>query len=559
MPDLLLRIDELSISFDLPNTKDDFLAVDGISFQFHQGEVLGIVGESGSGKSLTALSIMGLLPDQAQLEVKGIHFGQTQTSLHQLSPKAYEKIRGNDIGMIFQEPMSSLNPVFKCGFQIEETLTNNLKLSKKDAILIAKEWLQKVGITDIERVYTSYPHQLSGGQKQRVMIAIAMCCNPKLLIADEPTTALDVTIQKKVLDLLIQLKEETGTSILFISHDLAVIREIADRVLVMQKGKIVEVAEVNQIFSKPQHPYTRGLIACRPQLGKSYHRLPTLTDFLNNTPKNDEQGSIIKPKSSAQTLKLLQLDKISVHYKEQALLWKSKATTKAVDQVSLSIHEGETLGLVGESGCGKSSIAKAIAQLTPVTSGNILYKGKAFHEIAKKSYYQQVQMIFQDPNSALNPRIPAGEAILEPLYLNHRGPRTQLREKVYELLNLVGLDQSSYSKYPHQFSGGQKQRLCIARALVVEPDLLICDEVVSALDVSVQAQILNLLKDIQSDKGLSILFISHDLSVVEFMSDRIAVMRTGKIQEIGKASEIYQNPQSEYTRQLIAAIPGQSF
>ena len=558
MPEVLLQVEGLQITFSNKANQSVFTAVDEISFHLGSGEVLGIVGESGSGKSLTALAIMGLLPESAQFQAKRIHLSGHERSLHQLDQKAYEQIRGNEIAMIFQEPMSSLNPVFRCGHQIRETLMNNLGMPKKAAMQEAKKWLQKVGVAEVDRVYQSFPHQLSGGQKQRAMIAIAMCSQPKLLIADEPTTALDVTIQRRIIDLLLQLKEETGTSIIFISHDLAVVHEMADRVLVMQKGAIVEQGNVKQIFKHAQHPYTRGLIACRPILGKDYYRLPTLDDYLDEKTITSSPASKTKRKDEKATIPLLRIEDLSLQYKEQQAFWKATTYKKAVDTVSLNILKGETLGLVGESGCGKSSLAKVIAQLIPSTEGNIYYKDQVIQSIPKKEYYQQVQMIFQNPDGALNPRIPIGEAVLEPLGLHHKDKsRSDLRDQVYQLLQQVGLPPDSYAKYPHQFSGGQKQRICIARALVVAPDLLICDEIVSALDVSVQAQILNLLKDIQEERNLSMLFISHDLSVVEFMSDRIAVMYAGKMLEIGESEQIYKNPSSAYTRSLIQAIPGQ--
>lgn len=555
----LLEVKSLTVSF--PKENEETKVIDSISFDVLPGEILGIVGESGSGKSMTALSIMDLLPESAIKRDGQLLFEPIQEDLWKQSSASMTKIRGTEIGMIFQEPMTSLNPVFTCGHQIKEAVEQHSDLQGKKAKAKSLEWMGQVGLKDLDRVFRSYPHQLSGGQKQRVMLAMALCGNPKLLIADEPTTALDVTIQKKILDLLLQLKESTGLSILFISHDLAVVSEIADRVVVMQKGKIVESGTTQQVFSSPQHPYTQGLIACKPQLGKKYHRLPTLANYLEEeSPKTD-----LKKKkqldTSSKTI-FLNVENLSVDYTKGSSWWKtSQSGLRAVNQVEFQIYEGETLGLVGESGCGKSTLAKTVARLKAPTSGSILIKGQNYQAFkAGKDFYRKVQIIFQDPYSSLNPRIPVGEAILEPMQVHHIGEnKKERREKTISLLETVGLQADDYKKYPHQFSGGQRQRISIARALSVEPEFIICDEVVSALDVSVQAIVLNLLKDLQEEKGLTYLFISHDLAVVQYMSDRIAVMNKGEIVELADTLSIYENAQHPYTKTLIEAIPGPTF
>lgn len=556
----LLSVQDLSIAF--PQGNGFKRVVEHTNFNIQAGEIIGLVGESGSGKSISALAIMGLLPKNAIFQGGGIYFQTEDQDLSQLKNKALESIRGQKIGMIFQEPMSSLNPVLKCGYQIEETLLSHQKISAAEAKALSLEWMERVGLKDLSRIYQSYPHQLSGGQKQRIMIAMAMCCNPDLLIADEPTTALDVTVQKKILELLLKLRKDLGTSILLISHDLAVVGEIADRVIVMQAGKVVEIESTEAIFKSPKHPYTQGLLACKPVLGNKYHRLPTIQSFLESQQK-EEPDKLTPPlqpitKVDYNQAPVLKVEGLSVFYAAKSSWWKPKAAFQAVKNVSFEIYSGETLGLVGESGCGKSTLGKAIAQLKDYT-GSIQFEQKNYETLAAdRNFYRLVQIIFQDPYSALNPRLPIGEAITEPMRVHKIGENEAKRKaKTIDLLRRVGLEESDYTKYPHQFSGGQRQRISIARALSVQPRFIICDEVVSALDVSVQAQVLNLLKDLQAEQDLTFLFISHDLAIVQFMSDRIAVMEAGRIVELAKTADIYTKPQSPYTQILIDAIPGQ--
>lgn len=554
----LLQVKNLTISF--PKDGAEIKVVDAVSFEVLPGEILGVVGESGSGKSLTALSIMDLLPETAIKQKGQLLFTPIQADIWQQSTSAMTKFRGAEIGMIFQEPMTSLNPVLTCGHQLREAIQQHKKLTTAQAKTVSLEWMEKVGLTDLERIYRSYPHQLSGGQKQRVILAMALCGEPKLLIADEPTTALDVTIQKKILELLLKIKEEAQVSILFISHDLAVVAEIADRVLVMQRGRVVEAGVTTEVFAHPRHPYTQGLVACKPKLGQRYYRLPTLSDYLEDQPKRPSVSDNQQEKLKKTASDYLSIENLSVEYANNTSWWKkNKSTIKAVNEVSFQIKTGETLGLVGESGCGKSTLAKTVAQLIEPSAGNILIEGKDYKNLqADKNFYRKVQIIFQDPYSSLNPRIPVGEAITEPMLVHKIGAnKKDRREKTIHLLETVGLTADDYKKYPHQFSGGQRQRISIARALSVEPKFLICDEVVSALDVSVQATVLNLLKDLQENQGLTYLFISHDLAVVQFMSDRIAVMNKGEIVELADTFSIYENPQQPYTKKLIDAIPGQ--
>jgi peptide/nickel transport system ATP-binding protein len=553
----LLSVQDLSICFTQEGQERK--VIDSLQFEIYPGETLGIVGESGSGKSLTALSIMNLLPAAAEKQSGVLHFDPIQRDIWQQSSVEMTQIRGAQIGMIFQEPMTALNPVLRCGPQIQEAILLHTKLDASSAKIKTLEWMEKVGLQDLERIYQSYPHQLSGGQKQRVLLAMALCGQPKLLIADEPTTALDVTVQRKILELLRKLKVTEQLSILFISHDLAVVAEIADRVLVMQKGRLVESGPTREIFDHPKHPYSRGLVACKPKLGKKYYRLPTLQDFLTQAeiPK-PMRKSIPGDKSGGDSI-YLAVDQLVVEYQSKVGERKRRASVfRAVNGVSFKVKKGETLGLVGESGCGKSTLAKTIARLVVPKSGILTLQGKDYTEFSKlRDFYRKVQIVFQDPYSSLNPRIPVGEAITEPMQVHHLEKSAARRKsKAIELLETVGLTADDYVKYPHQFSGGQRQRISIARALSVDPSFIICDEVVSALDVSVQATVLNLLKDLQEQKQLTYLFISHDLAVVQFMSDRIAVMKQGELVELADTQSIYENPAHPYTRQLLAAIPG---
>ncbi len=570
----LLQINHLTTVFNTP--KGLFKAVDDVSFSINKGEILGIVGESGSGKSVTSLSIMQLIKSPGGKIASGniIYKGdETSIDLLQLPENEKRKYRGKEVAMIFQEPMTSLNPVITCGKQVAEAIQLHLGLNNKDAKRKTIELFEKVQLPRPDAIYNSYPHQLSGGQKQRVMIAMAISCNPKVLIADEPTTALDVTVQATILQLLKQLQTETGMSIIFITHDLGVIANLADRVMVMYKGKVVEEGVISKVFSNPSHPYTKGLLACRPSLNSHLQRLPVISDFMDV----DAEGNISEKIFSQQEIKLktngginqneenkstplISVNNLSVHYPlSKSFFGKSNAVVKAVDDVSFDIYKGEVLGLVGESGCGKTTLGRAVLNLVETTSGNVTYQGKSLTSLSvseMRPLRKNMQIIFQDPYSSLNPRITVGEAIMEPmkvhsLYNNDK----ERRDRVYWLLKKVDLKEEHYKRYPHEFSGGQRQRIGIARALALNPEFIICDESVSALDVSVQAQVLNLLNELKQEFNFTYIFISHDLSVVKFMSDRLMVMYQGKIVERGKAEDIYKNPQSEYTRKLIDSIP----
>lgn len=570
MNDAILRVNNLSISF--LNENEWITVVEDVSFDLKRKETLGIVGESGSGKSVTSLSIMQLLPPGYSRIHSGeiIFSGQDQVPIRidHLPEKKMRKIRGRTISMIFQEPMTSLNPVMRCGKQIAESVKLHLGYSSSKAKSYVMELFFEVMLPDPQRIYRSYPHQLSGGQKQRVMIAMAIACRPDILIADEPTTALDVTVQKNILKLLKSIQKKHDMSMIFISHDLGVISEIADTVLVMNKGKIVEQGDVSGVFLNPRHPYTQGLIACRPPLDRRLKRLPVISDFTNNPLKDIRDAIIISQHERLdhhqklyQSHPLLVVENLKVHFNHQKSLFTRNPTVfKAVDDVSFQVFRGETLGLVGESGCGKTTLGRAVLRLTEPTGGSVFYDGKEItglnQEILRRMRHR-IQIVFQDPYSSLNPRITAGEAIMEPLMVHdHTSSRKEKKEKVLSLLDRVGLEKSSFDRFPHQFSGGQRQRISIARALAPDPEFIICDESVSALDVSVQAQVLNLLNDLKRDFGFTYIFISHDLSVVRFMSDRIMVMKNGKIVETGEADELYNHPQETYTRELISAIPG---
>ena len=563
----LLRINDLSIDFIAESGTTR--ALRNISLSVIRNEILAIVGESGSGKSVTALSILQLLPKIANVTNGEIIFsedGQKEIDLTRLSKKELQQIRGDKIAMIFQEPMTSLNPVFRCGSQVAESLKLHKKLSGSDAKQQAIEWFRKVRLPEPEKVFSKYPHQLSGGQKQRVMIAIAMCCKPALLICDEPTTALDVTVQKNILQLIKDLQQEEKMGVIFITHDLGVVSEIADNIAVMYKGEIVENNAVKEIFRNPQHPYTKGLLACRPILHQRGGRLPTVSDFLDEGKSpisNTEQQQEIRTVEKTLPEILLHVKELSVWFPgKRNLLGKSLSFTKAVDGVSFEVIKGETLGLVGESGCGKTTLGRTMLRLIEPTAGEIIYNGM---ELTKKPMSEitplrkDIQLIFQDPYSSLNPRLTIGAAITEPLkvhglYKNEK----QRKEKVMDLLEKVDLEASHFNRYPHEFSGGQRQRIVIARALALNPSFIICDEPVSALDVSVQAQVLNLLNDIKKEFGFTAIFISHDLSVVRYISDRIMVMHKGKIVEQGNADDIYYHPNNEYTKNLVASIPGKN-
>lgn len=575
----LLKFKNLTISFQ--NGDQENTAVSNVSFSLIKGEILAIVGESGSGKSVTSLSAMGLLGKGGSYKSGEIIYTDrkgSSTDFLRLSDEEMRKYRGNKIAMIFQEPMTSLNPVFKCGEQVAESLILHLRLNKKEAKARVIELFKEVLLPRPEVIYDAYPHQISGGQKQRVMIAMAIACNPEILIADEPTTALDVTVQKSILRLLKNIQNKHGIGIVFITHDLGVVAEIADRVIVMYKGNIVEQGSVKEVLMTPKHAYTKGLLACRPPVDKVLKSLPTVNDFMfidkqgKLSSREQSVDKVFESLSISQTTKnkerqilyeqdpILRLRNIKVEYPiSKTIFGKVKEVVKAVDEVSFDIYPGETLGLVGESGCGKTTLGRAILQLIKPKSGEVWYQGVDLVkcDVSKmRLFRKELQIIFQDPYSSLNPRMTIGEAIKEPMEVHGIGLNSKDRKvKVQELLEKVGLTSEIYDRYPHEFSGGQRQRICIARALAVNPRFIICDESVSALDVSVQAQVLNLLNDLKRDLGFTYIFISHDLSVVKYMSDRIVVMNQGRIEEIGLSDEVYNSPQQEYTKKLIAAIP----
>ncbi|MBS1538924.1 MAG: ABC transporter ATP-binding protein [Bacteroidetes bacterium] len=577
----LLEVKNLVTQFQSENyiTK----AVNDVSFNLERGKTLGIVGESGSGKSVTALSIMQLIATPPGKIAGGqILFHETNgdvTDLLSLPEEKMRTYRGNRISMIFQEPMTSLNPVFRCGDQIIEAITLHQKVSKEEARARTIHLLKEVQLPRPETMIDQYPHQLSGGQKQRVMIAMAMSCTPDLMIADEPTTALDVTVQATILDLMRELQTSYNMSMMFITHDLGVVAEIADDVAVMYKGKIVEYGNVEQIYENPQHPYTKGLLACRPRLDKKLRILPTVRDFMDEQPDGTitelHQVSVedriheveitpqeINDRNSrlAKEEPLLSVRDLQVYFPIRTGLFSSlKGYVKAVDGISFDVKPGETLGLVGESGCGKTTTGRAILRLVEPTAGEITFAGRDVRSLGSsdlKALRKDFQIIFQDPYSSLNPRLSVGSAIMEVLKVHNYMDNDKMRkEYVHYLLDKVNLLPHHFSNYPHEFSGGQRQRICIARALALKPKFLICDESVSALDVSVQAQVLNLLVDLREEFKLTYIFISHDLSVVKFISDRIAVMNAGKIVELATSNEIYSSPKEEYTRNLINAIP----
>jgi peptide/nickel transport system ATP-binding protein len=580
MDNRLLEFKNLVTEF---HTEGDIVkAVNDVSFTLNKGETIGIVGESGSGKSVTSLSAMRLIPSPpGKISGGEINFYQKNgdsVNLLSVSEEKMRTFRGNDIAMIFQEPMTSLNPVFTCGDQVMEAIMLHQNLNKKDAKALTIKLFEEVQLPTPERIFSTYPHQISGGQKQRVMIAMAMSCKPSILIADEPTTALDVTVQKTILELMQNLQKQHDMGILFITHDLGVIAELADKVVVMYKGKIVEQGNVWQIFTNPKHPYTKGLLACRPPLNQRYTFLPTVSDFM----EEDESGNIIdnnitvneftkglvisndERKTTQENLfskkPILNIKNLKTYFPvKNGFFGGITSHVKAVDNVSFDVYPGETLGLVGESGCGKTTIGRTILRLEEPTVGEMIYKG---HDIVKmnaeelRKFRKEVQIIFQDPYSSLNPRMTIGNAIMEPMQVHNILKNDYERKKrVEELLEKVSLDPTHFYRYPHEFSGGQRQRIGIARALAVNPKFIICDESVSALDVSVQAQVLNLLNNLKKEFELTYIFISHDLSVVKYMSDRMIVMQEGKIEEMGDSDQIYNSPETSYTKKLITAIP----
>lgn len=553
----ILEIRDLTISF--AGESGVHTVVEHVGFSLHESETLAVVGESGSGKTVTALAVLKLIPmPPGKIEGGAILYRNRNdevTDLVSLDEHRMQHIRGRSISMIFQEPMTSLNPVFTCGDQVMESLRTHLSLSRNQAREKVLDLFNEVKLPRPAEIFKSWPHQLSGGQKQRVMIAMAISCNPEILIADEPTTALDVTVQKTILELLKSLQVSRRMSILFITHDLGVVAGFADRVLVMNKGRIVEEGSVGDIFNNPLQPYTKGLLACRPPLNVRLNRLPTVESYMQHE-RIETEGII-----TAQTRKM---EHARLYAQAPVLtvekLNKQFGTHSAVNNANFLVFPGETLGIVGESGSGKTTLARVVLELIPASSGKIIYNGEDITKLTTgklKKLRKDLQIIFQDPYSSLNPRLAIGPAILEPMKIHRlHGNDANRKSMVMSLLQKVGLKPEHYFRYPHEFSGGQRQRICIARALAVEPKLIICDESVSALDVSIQAQVLNLLNDLKKDFGLTYIFISHDLSVVKFMSDRLIVMKNGIIEEMGESDEVFENPRSEYTKSLLAAVPG---
>jgi len=569
LPHPLLEVRDLTIAFRQGPQKQ--VVARDVDFTLLPGQTPGIVGESGSGKTVTSLALMGLLPPGGIVETGSILFRSRDaaaTDLLLLKPQEMRRLRGKEIAMIFQEPMTSLNPVMRCGRQVSEVLRLHLGMNAREARQRCVQLFIEVRLPRPEAIYSSFPHQLSGGQKQRVMIAMAMACQPRLLIADEPTTALDVTVQRSILELMKEMARQYGTSIIFITHDLGVVRCIADQVMVMHQGTVVEQGAVEQVFEKPQHPYTQGLMACRPRLGHRPVRLLTVRDFLgageSSTPLQVREISAEERRTRHQTLyaqePVLRVSGLRTWFPASAtLLGKVTSWVKAVDEVSLEVYPGETLGLVGESGSGKTTLGRSILRLQPLSGGRIAYLGRPLENLGGQEMRNErkaLQIIFQDPYSSLNPRISAGKAIMEPMQV-HRLYRNdhERRQNALALMEKVGLEARQFNRYPHEFSGGQRQRIGIARALALQPQFIVCDESVSALDVSVQAQVLNLLNDLKEEYGLTYIFISHDLSVVRYMSDRILVLQEGRVVEYGEADDLIRHPKEDYTRALIEAIP----
>ncbi len=549
-------------------------AVDGVSFNLEKGEVLGIVGESGSGKSITVKSLLGIIPIPPGEIIKGTaKFNEDE--LLTKNDSFLNEIRGKRISFIFQDPMTALNPYMKIIDQLIEPLLIHKIMGKEEAIESAKVLLEKVGIKDYNKRLHSYPHEFSGGMRQRVMIAMALITNPEILIADEPTTALDVTIQSGIISLLLELKNELDVSIIFITHDLGVISEIADKVAVMYNGKIVETGTVLNIFEKPNHPYTKGLLACRPRIESEFKVLPTVHDFIENSESTSDYDfkermdvdehlkkiqDSFKPNKLDTSDIILSVNDLSVYFEgKKSLFDRNSEIIKAVNKISFDVVRGSTFGLVGESGCGKTTTGRAILNLLKITDGSIKYNNKEIHHLSDESflpYRRKLQIVFQDPYSSLNPRQTIEEVLIEPMQVHHLfDTYNDCRENAIKLLNEVGLESEILKRYPHEFSGGQRQRISIARSLSLEPDFMILDEPVSAMDVSIQAQVLNLLKSLQKKRNLTYVFISHDLSVVKFMSDYVAIMNNGKIIEKGTKEQIFSNQQNSYTKKLMEAIP----
>lgn len=558
----ILRVENLHVEFSSHSKVRK--VVKGVTFSLKKGETLGLVGESGSGKSVSALAIMGLSDKNHAKITSGSIVFNSSVDLLQLEEKEMRKYRGSKIAMIFQEPMTSLNPVKRCGKQVMEMILQHSKCSKVQAQKQTKQLFEEVLLPDVDKAFNSYPHELSGGQKQRVMIAMAVACKPDVLIADEPTTALDVSVQKAVLELIKSIQQKYGMGVLFISHDLGIVHSIADSIAVIYKGEIVEQGDKDRVFNSPVHPYTKGLLACRPPIDCRPLRLPTVDDYLSGKPINTlsqskQDRELLHEKIYSQA-PVLQVKDLEVDYVlSRNFFGKSTKVFKALNKVSFDLYEGETLGLVGESGSGKTTIGRAIMKLIQTSSGNIIYKGKSISNVSKselKELRKQIQIIFQDPYSSLNPKITIGEAIEEPLKVHKVEPdEKKRRQMVIDMMQKVGLEASFFNRYPHEFSGGQRQRVGIARALILNPKIVICDESVSALDVSIQAQVLNLLSDLKRDMGLTYIFISHDLAVVKYVSDRMMVIRGGKMMAQDEADSLYYNSSNEYVKKLIASIP----
>jgi len=574
LPLPLLRIKNFSVDFVTDSGTTS--AIRNISFEINRGETVAIVGESGSGKTVTSLSVLQLLPSPpAKYKTGEILFsedGETAVNLLKLRDNELRKIRGNKISMIFQEPMTSLNPVKTCGEQVVEAMRIHKNISQKTAEEKTIELFRQVKLPDPSAILRRYPHEISGGQKQRVMIAMAISCRPALLIADEPTTALDVTVQKTILQLIKELQSAQQMSVIYITHDLGLVAEIADKVIVMYKGEVVECGDIKQIFLAPKHPYTKALLACRPDASSKGRRLPVISDFLNQEgapdkiPANGHEmpGNRKENNDFTNNEPLLKVENLKVYFPvKKNFFGKVLKEFKAVDDVSFTVEKGETLGLVGESGCGKTTLGRSLIRLIEPTSGNIFFNGKNIADIPKeqlRKMRKDIQIIFQDPYGSLNPRLTIGDAINEPMKIHSiLSSDKQRKEKIVDLLEKVDLKPEYFNRYPHEFSGGQRQRICIARALGLNPDFIICDESVSALDVSVQAQVLNLLNDLKAELGFTCIFISHDLGVVHYISNRIMVMNKGRIEESGTADEIYFHPRKEYTQKLIASIPKVAF
>ncbi|MBC7661064.1 MAG: ABC transporter ATP-binding protein [Chitinophagaceae bacterium] len=549
----ILKVEDLSVKFE-DKVRGSVMAVKGISFELYKGKSLAIVGESGSGKSVSSLALMGLLPPTARVEARAMQL--SELDLLRLDAKSRRHLCGKRMAMIFQEPMSSLNPLVPVGDQIIETLLIHMGLNKKAAVDRALELIDQVGLPIPRAIYKRYPHELSGGQQQRIMIAMGIACEPDLLIADEPTTALDVTIQKQVIELLLSLQEKYQMSLLFITHDLALVADLADDVAVMYRGEMIETGKTMDVFSQPKQAYTRGLLACRPPLNKRPRRLLTVSDFVDNkVPSVD-----YTPRVSQTTPDIvLELKSLTKTYEQKKDFFAKPELFHAVDHVDLKVKKGMRLGIVGESGCGKTTLARSIIRLVEPTSGAIIFDGQDIthlSEIELMPIRRRIQYIFQNPYAALNPRMTIGEIVTEPLVIHGLGGSQQERwNAAAEQLESVGLSTAMLQRFPHEFSGGQRQRICIARALMLNPEILVCDECVSALDVSVQAQILNLLQDIQDKRGITFLFISHDLAVVRYFSEEVCVMSKGQIIERGGADEIYAHPQHSFTQRLLNAIP----